>query len=302
MAQMRARRRPPQRPEPPRRRDVSGMPRLAAIKLESDWGGPPRITMRGVGIFLAGALLVAGSAVAGAAWLGGSLFDAREAFAVQADRSAAGIGFAAAHIEIGGVSGAREAEVRSLIMPANRASLLAADPTEIKARVESLDWVSHARIERRWPNTLRITVSRRAAFARWQENGVVSVIDAAGERLLAERAVDHPELPLVVGKGAAHAAEPLLRALENLPEVRTRTVALVRVGERRWNLETRDGVTAALPEAGAAYALNELENLQRRHRLLDRPIEAVDLRVPGRLAVRTHAPLLGGPASFAEGA
>ncbi|MGE3143507.1 MAG: cell division protein FtsQ/DivIB [Hyphomonadaceae bacterium] len=269
------------------------MPRLAAIKLEGEWGGPPRLTARSVGMFLAGALLLAGSAVAGAAWLGGSLFDAREAFAAEADRGAASLGFAAAHIEVEGVVGARAAEVRTLVMPVGRASLLAADPDEIKARVESLDWVSHARIERRWPDTLRIRVVRRAAFARWQENGAVSIIDAAGERLLAERAIDHPELPLVVGKGAAHAAEPLLRALENLPEVRTRTLALVRVGERRWNLETRGGVTAALPEAQPVAALQTLEDLQRRHRLLDRPVQRVDLRVPGYLFVRDSAPLLG---------
>jgi cell division protein FtsQ len=122
---------------------------------------------------------------------------------------------------------------------------------------------------------------------------VVSVIDYNGERLLAERAADHPELPLVVGAGAGPAAEPLLIALENLPNVRQRLRALVRVGDRRWNVELETGATIALPEEGAAEALIDLEGLHERHALLDRPLTQIDMRTPGRVAVRVHPALAG---------
>ncbi len=297
MASVRARRRPPAPPEPPRRRrpQVEGIPRLAAIKLEGDWRGPGKITRRGVATFLAGCILMAGASVAGAAWLGGSLFDAHEAWAVQADRMAANAGFAARDIRIEGVEGQRAEEIRDVLMPDGRASLLAADPKLVKARIESLDWVAKARVTRRWPDQMLIVVERRAAFALWQEDGAVSVIDSAGERLLAERPADHPHLPLVVGPGAAHAAEPVLLALERLPALRTRTAALIRVGERRWNIELKSGVTIALPEADAPAAMARLEALHGAHALLDRPVERIDLRAPGLLAVRQNAPLLGGP-------
>ena len=42
--------------------------------------------------------------------------------------------------------------------------------------------------------------------------------------------------------------EPLLIALESLPELRSRLEALVRVGDRRWNVELASGATVALPE------------------------------------------------------
>lgn len=293
MPAMRGRRPSRQPPQQHRRRpDTSGVPRLAAIKLDSDWRAPPKITRQGATMFVAATILVAGAAVAGAAWLGGSLFDAREAVSIQADRALTAAGFRA-HVAVAGVSDAREAEVIAVAMPEGRTSLLSADPYEIRTRVQSLDWVAHARVKRRWPGDVVIEVERRAAFARWQENGAISVIDSAGERLLAERAVDHPELPLVVGAGASHAAAPLLRALEELPQVRQRLAALVRVGERRWNVELASGVTVALPENEPVVALAQLEALQTEHRLLDRPVAEIDLRVPGQMAVRADAPLLG---------
>lgn len=301
MPAMRGRRTRHVPPPPPRRWVELGAPKLATIKLDSAWRAPPKVTRRGAAMFAAASVLVAGAAVAGAAWLGGSLFDAREALAQHTDATLAAFGFTA-HVVVEGAAPARNAEVLAVAMPEGRVSLLAADPREVQARVESLDWVARATVRRRWPNELRIDVERRAAFARWQENGQTSVIDAAGERLLAERASDHPHLPLVVGAGAGAAAEPVLRALEELPELRGRLAALVRVGERRWNAELRSGATVELPEHAPVLALARLEALQARYHILDRPVEKLDLRTPGRLAVKLDgAPLLGGPAHSIQG-
>ena len=276
------------------------MPRLAAIKLSGGLSvDDAQVSGKSLALALSGLFLFCGAAIAGAAWLGASLFDAREAFARTADASAAQAGFTITHLEIAAMphtaplSPARMQEVRAMIVPEGRHSILSLDPDDVKARVESLDWVASARVRRLWPSTLQVDVARRQAYARWQEDGEVAVIDSNGERLLAERAADHPELPLVVGEGAGPAAEPLLVALEALPQVRSHLKALVRVGDRRWNLQLTSGATVALPEEGAPLALAELESLQGRYRLLDRPVAAIDLRTPGRLAVRVSPELAG---------
>lgn len=281
----------------------TSMPRLAAIKLSGGLGASDvHVDGRSLILALAGVVLFTGAAIAGAAWLGSSLFDAREAFARTADSAAANAGFEIGEIEIGGVSGARAQEVRAIVIPDGRRSVLSLDPADVKARVESLDWVQSASVRRLWPSTLVIEVERRQAYARWREDGEISVIDANGERLLAERAADHPELPLVVGRGAGPAAEPLLLALEELPELRARLRALVRVGDRRWNVELASGTIVALPEEGAPEALAQLESLHRRHALLDRPVAALDLRAPGRIAVRVGPELEGGRRPMLRGA
>ena len=303
MAAVRARRggRPPQDPPqrgrgkksaPPHREPMS---RLARIKL----GGGLRdedmqVSGKSLLLGLAGAVMFVGIAVAGATWLGSSLFDVREAFARTADGAAASVGFDIAEIDVEGVSGARADEVRALVVPQGRRSILSLDPDDVRARVQSLDWVADARVRRLWPSTIEIEVERRQAYARWQADGQISVIDYNGERLLAERAADHGDLPLVVGEGAGPAVEPLLIALENLPQVRERLRALVRVGDRRWNVELESGITIALPEEGAAHALEQLEGLHTRHALLDRPLAQIDMRAAGRVAVRVHPALAGG--------
>jgi cell division protein FtsQ len=272
-------------------------PRLAAIQLEGVFGaaGARPTTFRGVGRVGAFIALGAAAAIAGASWIGGSLFDLREAAAMMADRAALGMGLRVKNIDVLGARGARAEEVRSLVAPNERVSLFAATPAALKERVESLDWVADARVRRVWPTTLRIEIVRRNAFARWQENGAVSVVDRGGERLFGERVADNLDLPLVVGEGAGPAAAPLLVALEHLPLTRERTRALVRVADRRWNLRLRSGATVALPEEDPEGALKRLERLQVRYALLDRPVRWVDLRLPDRVAVRVHPSLAGGP-------
>ncbi|GAM98465.1 cell division protein FtsQ [alpha proteobacterium U9-1i] len=286
-------------PPPP---SGENMPRLARIKLSGGLA-PDEVQVSGksLGIALAGILIFGGAAIAGAAWMGSSLFDVREAAARTVDVAAADVGFRIDEVKILGVAGARAQEVREQIIPDGRQSILSLDPADVKARIEALDWVAHAYVRRLWPSTMEIRVERRQAYARWQEGDEITVIDANGDRLLAEQAADHPELPLVIGANAGPTAEPLLLALEELPEVRERLSSLVRVRDRRWNMELTNGMTIALPEAEPAIALSRLEGLQTQHRLLDRPIATIDMRAPGRMSVRVRQQLTGGNSPLAEG-
>ena len=102
--------------------------------------------------------------------------------------------------------------------------------------------------------------------------------------------------------GAGPAVEPLLIALESLPQVRERLQSITRVSDRRWNIELMSGAIVALPEQGAADALVRLERLQSQHALLDRPLSHIDMRVPHRMAVRVHPTLAGGPRMLLGGA
>lgn len=279
------------------------MPRLARIKLSGGLSpNDVQVTGKSLAMALTGGVLFLGIAVAGAAWLGSSLFDAGEAFARSADATVANAGFQIEAIDVAQLPGspeisdAREQEVRSLIVPEGRHSILALDPQEVKARVESLDWVARARVRRLWPSSVLVEVERRQEYAVWEdENHQSAVIDANGERLLTERAVDHSNLLRVVGRGAGPAAPPILAALEGMPEVRERTIELVRIGDRRWDIKLTSGAVIALPEEGAIEALQQLERLHQQYALLDRPVTRFDMRAPGRLAVRIHPVLAGGP-------
>lgn len=274
-------------PPPPK-----AMPRLAKIKLEGAAYAEHAAKVRKnrkPGAAFAGVMLVSGAAIAGASWIGGNLFSMRETMYAAADGIATAAGFTA-KIEVQGVEGQRRHEVIDVVLPDGRHSIMASSPAVMKDNVESLDWVESATVQRLWPSTIRVKVQRRDAFALWQENGVLTVVDAAGERVHGAHPSVYKNLPRIVGAGAGPAAEPILHALEELPQTRAKLAAFVRVGERRWNINLKNGLVVMLPEDDPVGAMAKLEGLQTRYGVLDRPYARLDMREPGRLIAQPKSP------------
>jgi cell division protein FtsQ len=158
---------------------------------------------------------------------------------------------------------------------------------EARARVERINWVQAATIERRLPGTILVQLQERRPFAVWQNQGRFVLIDRKGGIVTdSDVAAFARDVPLVVGAGAPQAASALIDALAAYPDVQSRMVAAVRVGERRWNLRMNNGADVLLPEGAEAPALKKLAELQSSLALLDRPLQVVDLRLPDRLVVR----------------
>ncbi|MCW3477895.1 cell division protein FtsQ/DivIB [Limobrevibacterium gyesilva] len=158
---------------------------------------------------------------------------------------------------------------------------------DARARLETINWVQSATVERRLPGTILVQLTERRPFAVWQHEGKFALIDRDGDMVTdSDVAAFAGQLPLVVGIGAPKAAAFLLDALAAQPDLQARTVAAVRVGERRWNLRMNNGTDILLPEGAEVQALARLVELQASHALLDRPLQAVDLRLPDRLVVR----------------
>jgi cell division protein FtsQ len=155
-----------------------------------------------------------------------------------------------------------------------------------RQRIESLSWVEHVAVERRLPGTLVVSLTERRPFAIWQNQGKFVLIDRNGQVVANENVAAFGELPLVVGAGAPESATALLDALSALPSLKSRMVAAVRVGERRWNLQLKNGIDVLLPEGAAPAALAKLMELESSQSLLDRPLAVVDMRLPDRLVVR----------------
>jgi cell division protein FtsQ len=164
--------------------------------------------------------------------------------------------------------------------------ILAFDPYEAKERLELIAWVEEAHVERHLPGTIRVKLEERQPFAIWQRDGKFSVIDREGKVVATENVGAFGRLPLVVGTGAERAAAPMVDALRTAPEVQERVHALVRVSERRWNLRLRNGADVLLPEGQEPAAITRLAELQRGQGLLDRPLVAIDLRLPDKMVLR----------------
>jgi cell division protein FtsQ len=166
-------------------------------------------------------------------------------------------------------------------------------PQDARERLETIAWIERAHVERRLPGTIRVVIEERRPFAIWQRDNRFSVIDREGRVVATDNIGAFGRLPVVVGAGADRAAAPMVDLLRGAPEVEQRVQALVRVGERRWNLKLRNNADVLLPENHEAEAVARLAELQASKSLLDRPLLAIDMRQPDKLVLRPPPPAPG---------
>ncbi|MEE9347844.1 MAG: cell division protein FtsQ/DivIB, partial [Robiginitomaculum sp.] len=125
--------------------------------------------------------------------------------------------------------------------------------------------------------------------ALWQQNGVVRVVDGEGLVIEAALASDFAKLPLLVGPNAAAHSQSIYDALAQSPAVSKRLAAIIRVGDRRWDIALKgNGPRLKLPENNIHAALARIEDMQRSHHILDLDLETIDLRAPGRAVLRPN--------------
>jgi cell division protein FtsQ len=169
-------------------------------------------------------------------------------------------------------------------------SLLGIDLQASRQKLEAIDWVASATVERRMPDTLYVTLKERRAVAIWQNGAEFTLIDRDGRTVRASRMPPGAETLLLLGGGGApeHVGE-LLLLLAYEPAVARDLRAAVWVGQRRWNLILNNGVEIWLPEEDAVAALKQLAKLDEQHKLLSREFGVVDLRLPDKLYLRKRS-------------
>lgn len=166
-------------------------------------------------------------------------------------------------------------------------SLVGISAKAAQKAIASLPWVASADVLKIYPDTLSVVIHERKPFAVWQHDGRLSVIDSKGRIIVPFQtgSVDS-KLPVVVGQGAATSAAAFVADVRSRPALADRVKDFIRVGDRRWDLELKNGVTVKLPQDGADHAMDEVIALDGRNGLLSRDITTVDMRLDDRVVVR----------------
>jgi cell division protein FtsQ len=174
-------------------------------------------------------------------------------------------------------------------------SLLTVDLQGARERLERIEWVEYAAVERRWPDTIHVALRERQAVALWQSTTVGAdgksvveyiLIDRYGRKV---RTVDPAESSvrlLLAGEGAPEQVSGLFLLLQDARPIAERLHAAVFVGQRRWNLILDGGLQIRLPEEGAGEALKRALELDRSDQLLSRDLSVIDLRLHDRITLR----------------
>jgi cell division protein FtsQ len=136
-------------------------------------------------------------------------------------------------------------QIEKAVAPYAGAGFMSADLDGIQRAVEALPWVEHARIQRRWPNSLHVTVIEQTAAARWGDSGL---LNTRGELFVRSATHVPAELPHLSGPDGTESqvAQRYLSIQGRMLEAGMRIAAL-RLDERgAWELDLDSGVTVRL--------------------------------------------------------
>lgn len=258
---------------------ISRLRRRALVGIGHVWVLHRQIVVR---VLLA--LLVLG-AVAG-------LYQARDAVVtagvtisrmVQGEFAAAGFGIA--QIQISGQRLTRDEDIATMMALSAGASTLNFDVQKAMARLGWLSAVESATVRKVYPDRIVVEIVEKEPVLRWRIGDATWLVDGRGSPI-ARDGGGYPDLPLVVGDGAADDALIMINSLGRHDILKKDLAALSRIGDRRWDLIYYTGLRVQLPELGVAQALSQLEMYQRDYALLDRDVTLIDLRVPGMLVLK----------------
>jgi len=131
------------------------------------------------------------------------------------------------------------------------AGFVGADLDRIQARIVALPWIDQARVARRWPSRISITVTEQVPAAIWGESGL---LNTRGELFVAEARHPPAELPRLSGPDD-RSAEVARRYLSVRDQLIPAGLDLLRVhldARGSWEMTLNNGIEVRLGRRNVA--------------------------------------------------
>jgi cell division protein FtsQ len=178
-----------------------------------------------------------------------------------------------------------EAQIRLVAERRVQGTFFTADLDRVRESLEKLPWVREARVERRWPDTLVVSLVEHVPLARWNDTGLVS---ASGQVFVAAVA---DSLPRLAGPddSSVEVVAAYRRHQDALAPLGLRIAELRLSPRRAWRMRLDDGMQLALGRQHTDARLRRFVALYPRLFTASTPAEApatVDLRYSDGFAVR----------------
>ena len=149
-------------------------------------------------------------------------------------------------VEVGGrFQRVAPVQIEEMVAPFRGAGFLSVDLDKLRAALESIPWVDRARVERSWPNGVRVFITEHVAVARWGEDGLMNT---RGELFLAHTRHIPPELPQLIGPPGTEAqvAQLYLKTYPRLLAVGMRLSQVQLDARGAWELTLGNGARVRL--------------------------------------------------------
>ncbi len=197
-----------------------------------------------------------------------------------------GLGFGIDQVSVSGHRYTADTDVFDALDLPNVPTFAAFDAGAALKRIQRISWVDTAQIMRVFPGTLRIEIRERPPVAIWSRGDKTYLIDATGRILGPVPETSGWVLPRVAGEGANTELMAVLIALGRHKDLEAQVDHAERVAERRWTIVLKNGSRIELSPDREVEGLDQIAaNSDLRRAYAARPI-VIDVRTPGRIAVR----------------
>lgn len=198
-------------------------------------------------------------------------------------------GFGISQVSVTGQRYTPDADVIDALDLPNVKTFADLDGAAALKRIERLPWVDTAQITRAYPSAMTIQIRERIPYALWQRGDRTMLIDVTGRVLGPVAANQNWNLPVVSGEGANGEAALLLTAMSRHPEIGKHFSRAERITARRWSVVMQNGTRIELGAERHDEGLAQVAGNSELRRALSGPPVVIDVRTPGRLAVRPAA-------------
>ncbi|MBF0110034.1 MAG: FtsQ-type POTRA domain-containing protein [Magnetococcales bacterium] len=196
--------------------------------------------------------------------------------------------FVLTKIQMDGLIRSKMPEALEQIRIDKDSNLLWVDPRTIKDRLEMMPWIRSAWVRRIFPDTLTVQIKEKIPVCMGVIGERLFILDEYGQPIKPFVAGDPILLPVVrpaTNKDSAREIVWMINLLDRFPGLKETISEAVGFSGRRWALHTTRGIKLLISE-NAEQELGLLMKMQKKYNILDRKIKQVELRIPGKVAVR----------------
>ena len=191
-------------------------------------------------------------------------------------------------IKIDGVNHRISNEIRSVMNLDLPISSYDFDLENIKSKVQLMNIVETANLFIA-DNIIHVEILERKPSIIWQNNDNLEILDANGISISSVNSRHkHLNLQLIAGQGAnKHVKEALFIYHHNLI-FSEQLIGLVRVGNRRWNMDLINNRRVMLPSEGVNKALKKMIELNFVYEFSSKNFNVLDFRNINRVIIRKN--------------
>ncbi|WP_045837325.1 cell division protein FtsQ/DivIB [Hyphomicrobium sp. 99] len=207
-------------------------------------------------------------------------------FAAQANDVMIAAGFGIDQVNVSGQHYASDSEIFDALDLPNVKTFAAFDSDAALKRIERISWIDTAQITRIYPGTLDVVVRERTPAFLLQRGETNFLVDATGRTLGPAARGTNWNLPRVTGEGAESEAILMLSALRQYPQIERQYAYGERIAERRWRIVLKNGTALELGADREIEGFEEVATARDAAAALKGAPMVVDVRTPGRIAIR----------------